>query len=99
LGLTPDEYWAMLPSEFWLMCEGYREYGNQQYEFLRNTVFSALRWHAATTAMVDKSDRKKILNTTFPWEDGSNKPTKDDIISYDDVKGIFNTISKPADDG
>lgn len=84
----------MLPADFWLMCEGYRDYRNREHEFLRNVVFGAARYNAANTAF-SKEAAKKISRQKFPWE----KATKDDIISYDKVKSMFNMISKPEENG
>lgn len=73
------------------MCEGYREHRNKEYELLRDIVYGAARYNAANTAMSKKA-AKQISRQKFPWEKGA---TKDDVISYDDVKGMFNMISKP----
>lgn len=81
----------MLPVEFWLMCEGYNEYKEGQYEFIRDVAFGAARYNAANTAMSNEA-QKKIARQKFPWEKPTNP--RDEVLSYDKMKGLFNMISK-----
>ena len=72
--------------------KGFYDLENQRAETLRDITYGASRYNAANTAMSKKA-AKQISRQKFPWE-GGGKPTRDDIISYDDVKGIFNAISE-----
>lgn len=86
----------MTPREFFNAWIGHSESETERMEAIRNITYGASRYNAANTAF-SKKQAKSISKHKFPWE-GGGKVTKDDIIDYDKVKGMFNMISKPADD-